>query len=173
MKRTLALLAAVMLLALLLSGCGSTKAIYGSYQSEDGTTIINFEDLCYLITEDEVIPTTLLRSLDGTGIQAIGGQKVQASLSEDGTVLTLNGETFRKIPRFPGVTWRLIKAGSQASIEDSATGVLGWLVSPAVFEGRNGWANYGLFGAGLADVGIILLIVVVISIYGRINAKKR
>ena len=145
---------------------------WGPYASEDRKTILVFEDLFYLITEDDVVPAEITRSADGSEIYAIGGKKFDYTLSEDGKTLTVDGITYTKISSFPKVLWRQIKAASQYSIEDSRTGVLGWLLSPAAFRGNNSWGNYGLYGAALADIGIIAVIVILVRMVRRGSRKK-
>ena len=169
MKKTAALILLFLLLSSALCGCLGQGVAGKTYKDAEEGIILSFDDVLYILTEDDV---TAHQYQIADGILFIGEDAHVYSLSEDEKTLTVDDEVFERIRSFPVVEWRLIRFGSEVSIGQSATGVLGWLTSPFAFQATNSIANNGLLGALLVDAGIILVIVILVRTGLRISRRR-
>ena len=158
-KRVFALLAIAVLLILTLSGCGDDPLRGHYYADQDAGLALYFNDYVYILTEDDVAFSEY--SITGDRI-TIGGSAAECSLSEDGKILTVDGEKFEKTGRPLSAYFRMVEACSQVYI--GQFGFLKWILLPFYAWGRNSVAKMAISGAFLTYVAVFIVILIIAGI---------
>ena len=166
MKKKTLLLAVLVLIALLLSGCSNSKA-QPFYSSEDGTKQLMFRQKYLFIVEDGQVTITVGRYDDATGQIIINDKGYECTLSEDGKTLEFLGDRYHS-KVWTGITgFRIMMECARQFIQEK--GVLRWLVSPIFYFSTDIVALFSLGCALLAIVGVLIVIGFIGYIIGKIR----